>query len=295
MTDRLKRSSGTMTANDVQWVLWSGTIGLESAVLDRFPAATAGGYDYVSLSPLDVARSAEQGLSGAEIRRRADDAGLGLIVDPVMNWHPAIEPSRSRFAGFSTIEALDMTESLGAVSMTAIASSTSAAPVDELIELFGSLCDRAADIGALVHLEFIPMTPIADLATAWTIVREADRPNGGILFDTWHFFRGSADFDALESVPGDRILAVQVDDAHEVVTGSLWDDTQRRLLPGDGSFDLPRVLRTLARIGGLRLVGPEVISPETAAMPAADAAQVAGQRVRELVADAFENEEMSRG
>ncbi len=193
MTDRLKRSSGTMTANDVQWVLWSGTIGLESAVLDRFPAATAGGYDYVSLSPLDVARSGEQGLSGAEIRRRAD------------------------------------------------------------------------------------------------------RPNGGILFDTWHFFRGSADFDALESVPGELVLAVQVDDAHEVVTGSLWDDTQRRLLPGDGSFDLPRVLRTLARIGGLRLVGPEVISPETAAMPAADAAQLTGQRKRELVADAFENEEMSRG
>ncbi len=112
------------------------------------------------------------------------------------------------------------------------------------------------------------MTPITDVATAWKIVRDADRPNGGILFDTWHFFRGSADFDALEAVPGERILAVQVDDAHAEVTGSLWDDTQQRLLPGDGSFDLPRVLRTLGRIGGLRFVGPEVISPVTAAMPA---------------------------
>ena len=83
-----------------------------------------------------------------------------------------------------------MSEALGVVSMTAIASSTSAATVDELVERFGALCDRAADIGALVHLEFIPMTPIADVATAWRIVREADRPNGGILFDTWHFFRG---------------------------------------------------------------------------------------------------------
>jgi sugar phosphate isomerase/epimerase len=284
-----------MTADDVRWVLWSGTIGLESAVLDRFPAATAGGYDYVSLSPLDVARSAEQGLSAAEIRRRADDAGLGLIVDPVMNWHPATEASRSRFAGFSTDEALDMSEAVGAISITAIASSTSAAPIDELIELFGSLCDRAANIGALVHLEFIPMTPIADLATAWRIVREADRQNGGILFDTWHFFRGSADYDVLATVPGDRILAVQVDDAHQAVTGSLWEDTQRRLLPGAGCFDLARVLQTLALAGGLRLVGPEVISPETAAMPAAEAARVAGQRVRELVKGAFENEAIGRG
>ncbi len=211
-----------------------------------------------------------------------------------MNWHPAGEPSRSRFARFAVDEALRMSEGVGAVSMTAIASSTSAAPVDELVELFGALCDRAADIGALVHLEFIPMTAIPDVATAWRIVRDADRPNGGILFDTWHFFRGSADFDDLEAVPGERILAVQVDDAAMEVSGSLWDDTQQRLLPGDGCFDLPRVLRTLVRIGGLRFVGPEVISPETAAMPAVDAAQVAGERVRALVADALEPKGVSR-
>jgi sugar phosphate isomerase/epimerase len=218
-----------------------------------------------------------------------------LIVDPVMNWHPATEPSRSRFARFTVDDALRASEAVGARSMTAIASSTSAVPVHELVELFGALCDRAADIGMLVHLEFIPMTAITDLATAWRIVREADRANGGILLDTWHFFRGSPDFDALEAVPGDRFLAVQVDDALPDVNGSLWEDTQQRLLPGDGCFDLPRVLSTLARIGGLRAVGPEVISPATAAQPAVDAAREAGARVRRLVADALTEEGTDRG
>ena len=289
------RDATTGVDDGVTWVLWSGTIGLESPLRDRFPAATAGGYDCLSLSPLDVARAAETGMSASDIRRRASDAGLGLIMDPVMNWHPAVEPSRSRFARFTVDDSLRMGEAIGACSMTAIASAPSAAGVDELVEHFGALCDRAADIGALVHLEFIPMTAIADVATAWRIVRDADRPNGGILLDTWHFFRGAADFDALEAIPGERILAVQVNDALPDVSGSLWEDTQQRLLPGDGCFDLPRVLRTLARIGGLRTVGPEVISPSTAAMPPADAAREAGERVRHLVADALDKEGISRG
>jgi sugar phosphate isomerase/epimerase len=131
------------------------------------------------------------------------------------------------------------------------------------------------------------MTAVADVAAAWRIVRDADRLNGGLVFDTWHFFRGSADYDALAEVPGERIFAVQVDDALPEIVGDLWQDTKHRVMPGDGSFDLPRVLLALARIGGLHAVGPEVISPETAATPATDAAREAGTRVRRLVADAL--------
>ena len=130
----------------MQWVLWSGTVGLESPLPERFPAASSGGYDYLSLSPLDVDRSAELGLPVSEIRNRAEEHGLRLIMDPVMNWHPAIEASRSRFARFNVDEVLRMSEAVGAVSMTAIASSTSAVGVDDLVERFGELCDRAADI-----------------------------------------------------------------------------------------------------------------------------------------------------
>jgi hypothetical protein len=55
-------------------------------------------------------------------------------------------------------------------------------------------------------------------------------------------------------------------------------------MPGAGCFDLARALRTLDRIGGLRSVGPEVLSPLTAAMPAVEAAQVAIDATRELIA-----------
>jgi sugar phosphate isomerase/epimerase len=269
---------------DIGWVLWSGTLGLESPIPARIEAARAAGFTRLSVSPLDVERSAAAGTQPEELGRMLRDAGLGIVMDPVTNWYGGAPATGSRFARFPADESLRMGEALQVVSITVIGQATSELPVEEVAGAFAAVCDRAAGLGAQVHLEFIPMTAIPDLATAWAIVREADRPNGGVLFDTWHFFRGTPDFDVLDRVPGERILAVQIDDAEAEVRGSMREDTQNRLLPGDGSFDLPRVVGALDRIGALRWVGPEVISPVTEAMPAVEAARIAGDRVRDLIA-----------
>ena len=222
-------------------------------------------------------------MTASDIGQQARDLGLDLIMDPVMNWYPDRRPSPSRFAGVSTDDALRMCQALGVISLTAITTATSDVPVAELAEPFGRLCDRAADFGAQVHLEFMPFTVVRNLRTAWDLVRAADRPNGGLVFDTWHFFRGEPQFDVLAGIPGDRVFCVQLDDAPAVPHGSLREETSRRLLPGDGALDLPAAIRALHRIGALRWVGPEVISPELAAMPVADAAALAMNRTRAVV------------
>ncbi len=281
--------------DDIGWVLWSGTVGLESPIPGRVEAARSTGFSRLSVSPLDVARAAEQGTSAAELGRSIRDAGLEIVLDPVMNWYGGAPRADSRFARFPVDEAMAMAEALEAVAITVIGQATSDVPIDEVAKPLGAVCDRAAGFGAQVHLEFIPMTAIPDLATAWAIVRGADRPNGGILFDTWHFFRGHPDFDALDRVPGERIFAVQIDDAAAEVRGSMREDTQHRLLPGDGDLDLPRAVRALDRIGALRWVGPEVISPVTEAMPPVEAARVAGDRVRQLIARVRSETEVQAG
>ena len=236
-----------------------------------------------TLSPPDVLRAAGSGTTAADIRHQARDLGLDLILDPVMNWYPDREPSPSRFAGVSTDDALRMCEALGATSLTAIATASSDVPVPELAEHFGRLCDRAADFGARVHLEFMPFTVVRTLRIAWDLVRHSGRPNGGLVFDTWHFFRGEPDFGVLAGIPGDRVFCVQLDDAPAVPRGPLRQETARRLLPGDGALDLPAAIRALHRIGALRWVGPEVISPDLAAMPVPDAAALAMARTRASV------------
>jgi sugar phosphate isomerase/epimerase len=269
------------------WVMWSGTLGLESPVEPRIGAAAAWGYTHLSVSPLDVARLEETGTSATDLGAMIRAAGLEIIVDPVMNWYPGGGPARSRFSRFSPQESLRMVAELGAVSMTAIGTGSCDGDVAALAEPFGVLCDQAAELGVLVHLEFIPMTVISSLAIARQIVTGADRPNGGILFDTWHFFRGDPDFGVLADTPGDLIFAVQLDDALAEVEGTLWEDTQRRLAPGDGALDLARAVRALADIGALRRVGPEIIHPDWAAMPAVEAAALSGDKTRAVIDDAL--------
>jgi len=267
--------------DDIGWVLWSGTIGLESPIEARVAAAQASGFTRVTVGPHDVARAEEEGTKADELGRYLHDAGLEVVMDPVMNW--CGDPSGgTKFAPFSLDEVLRLSETWGVVSINVLGPMNEV-PLQDLIGPFGSICDRAADLGAQVFLEFMPMLGVKDLAGAWAIVQGADRPNGGILFDTWHFFRSDPDFTLLESVPGDRILAVQIADAPAEVQTSIEEETFNRRLPGDGSLDLARVVRSLDGIGGLRWVGPEVISPLTQGMDPVDAARLAGGRVRELI------------
>jgi sugar phosphate isomerase/epimerase len=266
-----------------RWVLWAGTVGYESPLEERVAVAAAAGYDMVSIGPPDVERAQVAGIAPRELGRRIRDSGLEIVMDPVMHWYGGVPRATSRFARFSFEESMAMCETVGVNAVSVIGQTSSDVDAAGMATHFAALCDRAAGFGAVVQLEFIPMTEIADLATAWAIVRAADRPNGGVLVDTWHFFRGNPDLALLASIPGDRIFSVQVDDAGPVGNDDLWQDTRHRLLPGDGQFDLDAVLGVLSRTGGLSYVGPEVLSPTLEAMPMLDAATLAGARTRAAI------------
>ena len=219
-----------------------------------------------------------------QIAIRIRDAGYDIVMDPIVNWYGGTPHPASRFGRFSSDDTLRMCAELGVVSMNLIGQPTHDVSLDLLATSFAAVCDRAAELGAQAHLEFTPISAIADLAAGWDIVRTADRPNGGLLFDTWHFFRSTPDLELLERIPGERIFSVQVSDAAAESLPDIRQDTQHRLLPGDGVFDLVGVMAALHRIGALKWVGPEVISPELAAKPPTIAAQLADSRTRALVA-----------
>ena len=260
-----------MSLNSEDLVLCAGTL-KSTPILDRIAPIVAAGFQGTSAFTTDVQEAEAAGVSPKELGRRLADAGLGVAeMDMVSNWFPSAEKGPGLLA-FSDEEALAYAEALGARSLTAVVFATSPSQ-DELVDSFASLCDRAAERGLLVHLEFIPFTKVRTIGDAAAIVEAAGRPNGGIMLDAWHLLRSGGAAEEVEAV-ANRIFGVQLDDAPEQAENNLVAETMlRRLLPGEGNADVPSIIRALRKGGSTAPLGVEVFSETLATLEPAEVAR----------------------
>lgn len=160
-------------------------------------------------------------------------------------------------------------------------------PFDVVVERFAGVCDRAADHGLTVAFEFLPWTGVPDAAACWDVVAAADRPNGAVILDVWHHFRGADDDDQIRAIPPDKIVALALSDAAADVVGDLVEDTTaHRLPPGMGAFDLERVIGVVAGLGCDIPVVAEILSRTQAALPVREAAKRAHEATGRVLAAA---------
>ncbi|MGP0029998.1 MAG: sugar phosphate isomerase/epimerase family protein [Acidimicrobiales bacterium] len=273
-------------------VLCSGTLRRGLPFAERLAAARAGGFAGVSLWGRDYQGARDAGLSDRDLRSMLDDHGLSVAeLDPAWWWLPGAadvrippEYDEEDIFRFNETELFAIAEALGARSVNAVDVLGGNWTLEEAAASFAALCRRAAEHGLLVHLEFLPWSRIPDLDTAWWIVREADAPNGGITLDAWHYFRSSPDRALLRSIPGDRILGVQLDDGPAQAEDDLLRATlHERLLPGEGAFELDDLVASLRHVGAESPLGVEVFSDALDLLPALEVARRAGDAMRRLL------------
>ena len=279
-------------------VLCSGTLPRQTPFPDRLRAASAAGFNAISLWGRDYRTARDQGHSDADLRSMLDDHGLAVAeLDPAWWWTPGarhvhIPPAADPVDVFryDEDELMRIAEVFGARSINAADVLGGDWSHHDAAEGFADLCDRAADHGLLVHLEWLAWSKVPDLETALEIVDLADRPNGGLNIDTWHCARTGTTASQLRALPGDRVLAIQVDDGPAAAEDDLVDATlHHRRLPGEGDFDLVGYLRALKEIGSRAPIGVEVFSDELHALGAGAAARLAAEATRRLL-DAVDGE-----
>jgi sugar phosphate isomerase/epimerase len=255
---------------------------------DLVDAAAAAGFDAITVvgSVYHRARTRD-GLSDADIRALLEDRGIVVTdVESAGTWlSPASESPERRRPRAPDEEMIRIAEAVRARTLVATHFGPPATP-EEAAGPFARLCDKAADAGLQVSLEFPAMATINDVATAWEIVRLADRPNGGILLDVWHHRRSSNDDPALAAVPAERITSIQLSDGAAEPIGTLEDDILVRGLPGEGDFGVVEMLRGLARAGVRAPVGVETWDEELLGRGHAVAAVRLAEAVRSVLSSA---------
>jgi sugar phosphate isomerase/epimerase len=274
-------------------VLCSGSLAREATFAERVEAAVAGGFAGLSLWARDYFSARRSGLSDADLRALLAHNGLAIAeLDLAWSWLPGAseihipaELDTEELFAYDEAELFRIAEAVGARSVNAIDVFGGDWSVDDAAAAFGGLCDRAAAHGLLVHIEFLPWSRIPNVTAAWEIVRRADRANGGVLLDAWHFFRSGGDLGALRAVPGACVFGLQLDDGPtepeaDLPNASLHD----RRLPGEGELDLRGLLGTLREIGAVAPVGVEVFSDELHHLDPVDAGRRVGAATRDVLA-----------
>ena len=112
-------------------------------------------------------------------------------------------------------------------------------------ENFRELCNVASKYGVRIAIEYLPWTSMDTIRKAWDIVRTVDPVNGGIVLDTFHYFKGHPSTKELYEVPIEKIFIVHLDDVEDVEADLVTLTRKHRLPPGEGIFVFDEVLEYL--------------------------------------------------
>jgi sugar phosphate isomerase/epimerase len=277
-TGSAKRSARELGRDD--WIL--SHFSLMGADFDsRLQAAAGAGFSAVGLLIPEYRKLLREGRSDADLVAALDRQGLVLAeVEALLGW-AATGEARARAERHLEV-ACHMAEVFGSRHLQVIGPYEGS--LDDCARAFGEVCDRAAESGLQVAIEFLPPNNIPDAGVALDIVERADRSNGGLCVDIWHHFRGARDDGLLRAIPGDRVVSIQLSDGTMAAANPNYieDCMQHRVPTGQGEFDVAHFLGILDEIGATAPRSFEVISTELAALDPAEAARRIAEGARTL-------------
>ena len=184
---------------------WAGWTARSASSNGRRPLAE-GGFRYIGWLGDAYAAERAAGRSDADIKAILGHHGVVVAeLEFLWGWATAGDPGFDWHEQESTLFALADLVGARHVNCGDVGPAGTMLPLDEVVERFAGICDRAAEHGLLAGIEFLPWTGIPDAGVAWEIAQRAGRANGGVQIDTWHYFRGAADPRQLEAIPPERV------------------------------------------------------------------------------------------
>jgi sugar phosphate isomerase/epimerase len=247
-------------------------------LLEKIRAAGEAGYGGIGLWADELQKFRAENGSLERVKAALQAARLEVVeICAIGGWMWAAPEAREKkFA--SCEETFRLAQEVGSPVVIACASEGEGSPA-QAVEDYAVVCDLASDYGVTPALEFIgPFRMVKDVATAWAIVREANRPNAALLVDTFHYYRGSSRLEDLAQVPGGKVALVHINDVVDLPREQLNDG--HRVLPGEGVLNLDDILGVLERQGYQGYLSLELFNEELWGRPAAEVARRGRESLR---------------
>ncbi|GAA0480576.1 4-hydroxyphenylpyruvate dioxygenase [Paractinoplanes deccanensis] len=214
------------------------TVCLSGTLEDRLDAAAAAGFDGVEIFENDLIASSS---SPESIRARTRD--LGLSIDLYQPFRDAEGAPPDRFAAVERRmrAKLDLMARLGADTVLVCSSVAPDTIGDDALAAaqLRTLADLAAERGMRIAYEALAWgRHVSTWDHSWEIVRRAGHPALGLCLDSFHVLSRGSDFAGIRSVPGEKILFLQLADAPRLAMDVLQWSRHHRLFPLQGGLDL---------------------------------------------------------
>lgn len=262
----------------------------------RVQSAAKAGFTAMGFWHADIAEVRRK-YSFPEMKRILDDNGITQIeVEWLLDW---FRTDQRRAASDDTRRLLlDAAEALGARHIKIGDLGNDCADVAQMAEEFGLLCRQAADRGTNVLFEMLPavFSRAPSLDQVLAICRGSGAKNGGIMLDNLHLQRtGTPPADIVRKIGREIPLGVEINDGTLATPVNLPDSVvNKRLLPGDGEFDIAAFLHAVWTQGYDGPIGVEVLNEYLRKWPLETAATEAFAKTRRVVTAARATWEAAR-
>lgn len=234
---------------------------MKASLMDKIKVASKAGFKAIELWNDDLTQYTNSGGSLKDVRTALGDYGLevptvihigGWLDSEGAAYQEAIEEAKRK---------MDQAVQVGAKHIIA---GPPAGPVDldRAGERYRELLAIGRSIGVLPAMEFLGfVNGIHTIKAAWEIVARAGDPDGTIVLDPFHIFRGGSPVEDIDLIPGDRIAVFHFNDAPGDIPRVQQGD-QDRVMPGDGILPLADELRMIQANGYSGAVSLELFRPD---------------------------------
>jgi 2-keto-myo-inositol isomerase len=130
----------------------------------------------------------------------------------------------------------------------------------DAFEVLRLMSDVAGEVTLAFEFLGKPGCAIPTLGMALDVVARVDRPNVGMVLDTFHFYAGGSRLDDIARVPVERLCVVHLNGCEDLPREELTD--AHRLYPGEGPIPVEAVLGALRAKGFDGTASIEIFRPE---------------------------------